>query len=82
MSVIVIDHHKAGVVLPRAEAVVNPNRIDDDSGLGLHLACRCCVLFGFSRCSEGLPGAGHNRSNGAVAGYDSSIGFGCAGNSL
>ena len=23
MSVIVIDHHKAGVVLPRAEAVVN-----------------------------------------------------------
>jgi single-stranded-DNA-specific exonuclease len=34
MKVVVIDHHKAGPELPKAEAVVNPNRLDDDSGLG------------------------------------------------
>ena len=44
MSVIVIDHHKAGVVLPRAEAVVNPNRLDDDSGLGHLCAAAVCFL--------------------------------------
>lgn len=34
---VVIDHHQCGVALPRALAVVNPNRQDDLSGLG-HLA--------------------------------------------
>jgi single-stranded-DNA-specific exonuclease len=37
MDVIVIDHHLADEVLPPALAVVNPNRLDDLSGLG-HLA--------------------------------------------
>lgn len=37
LDVIVIDHHKAEPSLPVAAAVVNPNRIDDSSGLG-HLA--------------------------------------------
>ena len=45
MSVIVIDHHKAGVVLPKAEAVVNPNRLDDDSGLGHLCAAAVCFLI-------------------------------------
>ncbi len=43
MKIIVIDHHKAGPELPEAEAVVNPNRLDDDSGLG-HL-CAAGVSF-------------------------------------
>ena len=37
VSTIVIDHHQADETLPPAVAVVNPNRLDDLSGLG-HLA--------------------------------------------
>src|SRR5581483_6694712 len=37
MQVVVIDHHQAGEELPQAVAVINPNRVDDLSGLG-HLA--------------------------------------------
>lgn len=37
LDMIVVDHHVAEPKLPRAAAVVNPNRMDDDSGLG-HLA--------------------------------------------
>ena len=37
MSVVVIDHHQTGDELPDVEALVNPNRPDDLSGLG-HLA--------------------------------------------
>jgi single-stranded-DNA-specific exonuclease len=34
LEVIVIDHHTAEARLPAATAVVNPNRLDDESGLG------------------------------------------------
>lgn len=34
MSVVVLDHHEVGVSLPVAQAIVNPNRQDDLSGLG------------------------------------------------
>ena len=34
IDVIVLDHHMAETDLPRAHAVVNPNRLDDSSGLG------------------------------------------------
>jgi single-stranded-DNA-specific exonuclease len=37
MTVVVIDHHQADEVLPPALAMINPNRLDDLSGLG-HLA--------------------------------------------
>jgi single-stranded-DNA-specific exonuclease len=37
LDAVVIDHHQADEVLPPAVAVVNPNRLDDLSGLG-HLA--------------------------------------------
>src|SRR4029077_4186053 len=37
MSVVVIDHHQPGDVLPAVDALVHPNRADDVSGLG-HLA--------------------------------------------
>jgi single-stranded-DNA-specific exonuclease len=34
MSVVVIDHHQSGEALPEVDALVNPNRPDDLSGLG------------------------------------------------
>jgi single-stranded-DNA-specific exonuclease len=34
MSVVVIDHHQPGDLLPEVDALVNPNRADDLSGLG------------------------------------------------
>jgi single-stranded-DNA-specific exonuclease len=34
LSVVVIDHHQSGDVLPEVDALVNPNRADDLSGLG------------------------------------------------
>lgn len=37
LATLVIDHHQADVELPAADAIVNPNRADDLSGLG-HLA--------------------------------------------
>jgi single-stranded-DNA-specific exonuclease len=43
MSVVVIDHHQANQELPEVDAVVNPNRLDDISGLG-HLAAVGLVL--------------------------------------
>jgi len=33
-SVVVIDHHQPGEILPEVDALVNPNRLDDLSGLG------------------------------------------------
>ncbi|QQA41597.1 single-stranded-DNA-specific exonuclease RecJ [Pelagovum pacificum] len=42
-DVVVLDHHLGGETLPPAMAVVNPNRQDEDSGLG-HL-CAAAVVF-------------------------------------
>ena len=39
LDIIVIDHHAAESRLPPATAIVNPNRLDDDSGLGQLAAC-------------------------------------------
>jgi single-stranded-DNA-specific exonuclease len=44
MSVVVIDHHQVGADLPEVDALVNPNRPDDISGLG-HLAAVGLVLI-------------------------------------
>ena len=43
LDVIVLDHHGAGDHLPPAHAIVNPNRLDDISGLG-HL-CAAGIVF-------------------------------------
>jgi single-stranded-DNA-specific exonuclease len=43
MSVVVIDHHQCGEQLPEVDALVNPNRPDDLSGLG-YLAAVGLVL--------------------------------------
>ena len=42
-DVIVLDHHMGGEALPRAVAIVNPNRQDEDGALG-HL-CAAGVVF-------------------------------------
>lgn len=34
LDVIVVDHHEAEAKLPQSTAVINPNRLDDDSGQG------------------------------------------------
>src|ERR1700751_4006552 len=43
LSVVVIDHHQCGSDLPEVDALVNPNRLDDLSGLG-YLAAVGLVL--------------------------------------
>ena len=45
MDVLVIDHHQAEPVLPPAVAVVNPNCLDDTSGLGYLAAVGVTFLF-------------------------------------
>lgn len=42
-DVVILDHHLGGETLPEAHAVVNPNRQDEDGGLG-HL-CAASVVF-------------------------------------
>jgi single-stranded-DNA-specific exonuclease len=34
LDIVVLDHHRAEAKMPAAHAVVNPNRLDDDSGQG------------------------------------------------
>ena len=46
VDVIVIDHHQAGTNLPDALAVVNPNRLDDESGQG----ALCAAAMAFITC--------------------------------
>lgn len=52
MDVIVIDHHIAGPELPRAQSVVNPNRLDEDGLYGYLCAAGVVfiVLVGVLRC--------------------------------
>ena len=52
MDVIVIDHHIAGPELPRAQSVVNPNRLDEDGVYGYLCAAGVVfiVLVGLMRC--------------------------------
>src|SRR5436309_3344058 len=53
MSVVVIDHHQCGDELPEVDALVNPNRLDDLSGLG-HLAAVGLVLVTWVAVSREL----------------------------
>jgi single-stranded-DNA-specific exonuclease len=57
MSVVVIDHHQCGEVLPEVDALVNPNRPDDLSGLG-HLAAVGLVLVTLVAVNRELRGRG------------------------
>ncbi|GHF26123.1 single-stranded-DNA-specific exonuclease RecJ [Kordiimonas sediminis] len=57
LDVIVVDHHKAEPELPPAVAVVNPNRLDDDSDLG-HLAAVGVAYLLAIAVNRALRGAG------------------------
>ncbi len=57
LEVIVIDHHAAEAPLPKAAAIVNPNRLDDDSGLGQLAAVGVAFLF-IVAINRALRGAG------------------------
>lgn len=45
LEIVVIDHHQAEPALPPAYALVNPNRMDDTSGLGTLAAVGVAFLF-------------------------------------
>ena len=45
VETIVLDHHQADVTLPKAIAIVNPNRLDDNSNLNYLCAAGVCFLF-------------------------------------
>lgn len=57
MSVVVIDHHQCGDELPQVDALVNPNRPDDLSGLG-HLAAVGLVFVTLVAVNRELRQAG------------------------
>ncbi len=45
VDVIVLDHHQSEIKLPKAYALVNPNRYDDESGLNYLSAVGVCFIF-------------------------------------
>jgi single-stranded-DNA-specific exonuclease len=57
MSIVVIDHHQCGDDLPVVDALVNPNRPDDLSGLG-HLAAVGLVFVTLVAVNRELRGRG------------------------
>jgi len=68
LDVVVLDHHICEPALPEAVAVVNPNRIDDDSGLGFLAAVG--VVFPGRAMATGLvriPVAAGRFSGGRLA---------------
>jgi single-stranded-DNA-specific exonuclease len=45
LEVIVVDHHVAEPRLPRARAVINPNRLDDDMRTARSQTCAGCLIL-------------------------------------
>jgi single-stranded-DNA-specific exonuclease len=58
LTTIIVDHHQAGVELPHAYAVINPNRQDDMSGLG-HLCAAGVVMILIAAVNKQLRTLGH-----------------------
>ncbi|WEF24248.1 single-stranded-DNA-specific exonuclease RecJ [Paracoccus sp. S3-43] len=56
-DVLVLDHHLGGETLPRALAVVNPNRADEDGSLG-HLCAAGVVFLTLVQAGRVLRGMG------------------------
>jgi len=63
LDVIVVDHHVAEPRLPAAAAVVNPNRLDDTSGLGMLAAVGVSFLLAVA-LNRGLREAGWYEPDG------------------
>ena len=45
VDVIVIDHHQSEIKLPKAHAIINPNRLDDTSDLKYLCAAGVCFMY-------------------------------------
>ena len=58
LEAIIVDHHQAGVDLPQAHAVINPNRQDDTSGLG-YLCAAGVVMMLIAATNKVLRARGH-----------------------
>jgi single-stranded-DNA-specific exonuclease len=58
LTTIIVDHHQAGVDLPQAYAVINPNRQDDASGQG-HLCAAGVVMILIAAVNKQLRTLGH-----------------------
>ncbi|MCZ6591291.1 MAG: single-stranded-DNA-specific exonuclease RecJ, partial [Alphaproteobacteria bacterium] len=63
IDVIVVDHHVAEPRLPAAAAVINPNRLDDESGLGMLAAVGVSFLLAVA-LNRGLRAAGWYGADG------------------
>ncbi|MCZ6845655.1 MAG: single-stranded-DNA-specific exonuclease RecJ, partial [Alphaproteobacteria bacterium] len=63
IDVIVVDHHVAEPRLPAAAAVINPNRLDDESGLGMLAAVGVSFLLAVA-LNRGLRAAGWYETDG------------------
>ncbi len=61
LEMIVVDHHEAEAALPPATAIINPNRLDDDSGQG-QLAAVGVVFLLVVAINRTLRGAGWYES--------------------
>jgi single-stranded-DNA-specific exonuclease len=57
LTTIIVDHHQAGIDLPQAYAVINPNRLDDMSGLG-HLCAAGVVMVLIATVNKELRNKG------------------------
>ena len=55
---LIVDHHQAGLELPHAYAVINPNRQDDISGLG-HLCAAGVVMILIAAVNKNLRNASY-----------------------
>ncbi len=58
MTTIIVDHHQASEHLPEAYAVINPNRLDDTSGLG-HLCAAGVVMILVASTNKSLRERGY-----------------------
>lgn len=78
LSVVIIDHHKADTDLPEADAVVNPNRLDDESDLG-HLAAvgvTFMLIVAINRFARTYPNIKNIAQGIDILGYLSTVSLG------
>lgn len=62
LDIVILDHHRAEPALPDAHAVVNPNRLDCDSGLG-HMAAVGVTFLAIVAINRVLRQRGYYTAN-------------------